>query len=123
MPDVHAAEMRAVWIRIADALDDGHLALVIQGLEFREVRIQADGVRQLEHLVRGEAEGRPDGCVARISKRDERVDAVIAARKLQHDEDQVVRGAWLTVNRGGGPCNEGRREEAGGHEQRAAAEK
>ena len=33
VPDVHAPEVGAIGVRVADALDDGHLSLVVQTLE------------------------------------------------------------------------------------------
>ena len=92
VPDVHAAEVGTVGRRIADAVDDGDLAGVIQSLDLRQRRIEAELVVDVQHLVGGYAHRGPVVMVASVGVGNDRVHVVIAAGELDDDEDGVFGG-------------------------------
>jgi len=76
---------------VPDALDDRHLALVVQRLDAFEVLVQAVVLVDRQSGVRLLAQGRAKVAVLRIADRDQRLQAIIAAAELDHHEDLVVR--------------------------------
>ncbi len=52
LPDRHAAEVRAVWVRIADAGNRRELPGLQQFVERPQLRMQADGVGELYRVFR-----------------------------------------------------------------------
>ena len=84
--------MRAVGRRIADAVDDGHLARIIQGLDLGQRRVKAEVVVNRQHLVGGDAHGRPVVVVTAVSVGNDGVQVVVAAGELDDDEDWVFGG-------------------------------
>ena len=101
LPDVHRGEVRAVRVRVADALDHLHQPLVVELLERREVRMQpepADAVerqrRRLRVLRRGAGRADPDlrarAVVLVVAEGDHGVEAVVASAELDHDQDALL---------------------------------
>ena len=74
--------MRAVGVGVADALDNRHLALVVQVLERAHGRVEANVVIQAEHLLLRHPNGGAVVGVERVAVGDQGVDCVVAARKL-----------------------------------------
>ena len=92
VPDIHAAEMRAVGRRIADAVDDGHLAGVIQGLDLGQRRVKAELVVDMKDPVSGNPNGGPVVVVTAVGVGNDGVQVVVAAGELDDDEDGVFGG-------------------------------
>jgi len=53
LPNLRGTEMRPVGIRVTNPLHNGQLAAIVQGLESHQGRVQAQLIRELEHLVAG----------------------------------------------------------------------
>ncbi len=91
LPDLHRAEVRAVGVGVADALDDRGLArsrsLAISPID----GVQADLVGDLVDLPRRQPQGPAGLGVAVEPVRHDGVQAVVAAEELDDDEDAVVR--------------------------------
>ena len=64
-PDAHRREVAEVGGLVADAADDRDVALVEQGLELRERRVQADAGRDRQRLAGRDREPGPELVVAR----------------------------------------------------------
>ena len=92
VPDVHAAEVGTVGRGIADAVDDRHLAGVVQLLEFGQGRVEAVVVINGQYLVGGDAHGGPVVVVASVAVGYDGVQVVVAAGELDDDEDGVFGG-------------------------------
>ena len=90
LPHTDRVEVRERWLRVADALDDRDLALVVERLHALEVLVEAEVVRDRQRLVRGFTELRPQVAVGLVMQRDDRLQAVVAAGELDHHEDLVV---------------------------------
>ena len=115
--------MREGRIGIADALDDGDLALVPQALDAAEVVVEAElrveGQRLGDHRPR---ELWPQVVQRRIRERHQRAQAVVAAGELDHDQDVVIAHAFFLgrVDGAGERVRHGR--VAGGEARGAGAE-
>ena len=79
VPDVHGAEVGPVGYGVAHALDYGHLALVVQGLELRHVGVDAQFVIDGHNLVHRDVDVGPVVHVQRIGVRDKGVHEVVPA--------------------------------------------
>ena len=88
--DVHAAEVRARGVGVADALDHGHIAVVVELLEPAAVGVEAERVGDRQHLILRDVHQRARVVVVPLGIRDEGVHEVVAARKLHHDQDRVL---------------------------------
>jgi hypothetical protein len=83
--------VRAVRVRVADALDDGDLVLLEELLaDLLEGRVQAQFVVDLDDLGRLNAEGRAELVVQVVAVRDDGVEPVVAAGHLDDDQDGVL---------------------------------
>ena len=78
VPDIHGAKVRAAGFRIADTLNDGHLPLVIELLEWSHGRIEANGVIDRQYLFCRNPDTRPVVEVQGVTVRDDRVQGVVA---------------------------------------------
>ena len=92
LPDVHRLEVRAVRVRVADALHDGELALLEQLLaDLLEGRVQADAGRSTLMTWLGWMPRVGRSLWYRSSRvRDDGVEPVVAAGQLDDDEDGVL---------------------------------
>ena len=93
VPDVHAAEVGTVGRRVADAVDDGNLAGVVKRLDLGQGRVECELVVDGQRPVRGDANGGPTIVITPIIIRDDGIEVVVAAGKLNDDEDGVLGGA------------------------------
>ena len=84
-PDGGGDEVRAVRIRIADALDDAEVAFLEQRAEEGHRGVQADVVAELDDFLFLLGEARPGLVIGVIREGDERVEPVIAAGELEDD--------------------------------------
>jgi len=78
--DVGGAEVRAIGIGIADPLHEAHLAVVVETLQAREIRMQSDIIIELQNLFDLHAEIRTGTMVSIIRIWHSHVQTVIAAR-------------------------------------------
>ena len=108
--------MRAIRVRVADVLDDGHLARIEFGLERCQAWVQAEMIVQLDDLPGAEAEGRARLEIEIVAKRDDGVQAVVPAAQLDDDEDVRIR---LRAGRARGPGDKRRDVRAGRDEAEA----
>ena len=116
LPDLRRAKMRAVGIRIADALNDGELARVVKFLETGQARMQSDIVVQFQNVPGGNVDAGAGLVIKIVRVWNHGVEAVIAAGQFDHHEDAVLgRRARGGLRPGGCPG-----ERAGGPEREAA---
>src|SRR5207249_11780544 len=59
MPDIHRTKVRAGRVGVANAMDDGDLALVIELFHRPHVRVEGQGIVNGQHLVLGDTHIRP----------------------------------------------------------------
>ena len=74
---------------VAAAVDDGEQAVFVEMLEADHRGMKAEAVGRFDHLVLGDAELRPRAVVRRIAVRHDGVQAVVAARQLDDDENAL----------------------------------
>ena len=115
LPDVHGLEVRALGVRVADALHDRQLSLFPHRPEALHAGVQADVVVQADHHVLGLAQRGPGLVVQVVGVGNDGVEAVVAAGHLQHDQDVVL----ARRGRLRGPGHELRDHRAQGHQRRA----
>ena len=90
-PDIGAAEVRAIGIRIADGMHDRQIARVPKLLESLGGRMQSPLVVELQSGVARDADLRPRAMIIVIADRDDGVQAIIAAGQLEDDQNLVIR--------------------------------
>lgn len=107
VPDVHGLEVGAVGVGVADALDDGGLAVVEELFERAHLGVEADavgvGAGELEGFVLADADAGAGLVVLGHAVGDDGVEPVVAAGELDDDEDVVFGHA----GRGGEPHHGG----------------
>jgi hypothetical protein len=89
LPDFHGAEVRAVGLGVAAAVDDGELAGVKEVLEAGHAGVEGEVVVELVELV-FDGDGGAGFFVGVVGEGDDGVEAVVAAGELDDDEDVVV---------------------------------
>src|SRR5579871_147595 len=90
LPDGYALEVRAIGIWVAHALDNGQAMALQQLACIAQRRMQADGVVDLDQAGQWQAQHAAVPGIALVGERDHRVDAVVAAIELDHDQDPAV---------------------------------
>jgi hypothetical protein len=88
--DVHRPEVRAAGVLVADPLDDSDIAGQVQVAERRRGRVERQGVRERQGLALRHMHQRAGVVVVAVLERDDRVQEVVAARKLHDDQDRVL---------------------------------
>jgi hypothetical protein len=78
VPNMHGAEVRAVRVGIADALNDGHFPLVPQGLDGLHSRVEPNALDDGQVLLRVDPHHRPVLQVEWVGVGDDRIQRVIA---------------------------------------------
>ena len=81
--------MGAGGVGIADAVDDGQVALVVEFLQHPHTGMKGQFVVDPEHFPVGNAHGRPVVPIQGVGVGDDGVQVVVAAGKLQHHQDRV----------------------------------
>ena len=89
VPYVHRPEVGAVRLRVADAVDDRHLALVPQPLQRLQVGPEGQLVVDLQQPLRVVGYRRAVVVVQPVLVRHHRVQVVVAAAKLQHHQRPI----------------------------------
>ena len=82
--------MRAVGVRVADAVDERDVALVPEILDRSERRIESELVVKIQHLVLRNVDEGPVVVVLPVAVRNDRIQGIVAARKLQDYECLLV---------------------------------
>src|SRR5689334_20857863 len=91
VPDVHRTKMRSVRVRIADALNNRQVLILVQLLEAGHLRMQAELIVQLQDLIIRNAKHNPVSAVTIVAERYNRIQTVVAAAQLYDDENLVAR--------------------------------
>ena len=89
VPDVHSAEVGAVGVRIADALNNRHPAFVVQALEGRRVAVNRQVVVDGQHILLAQHDFLAGVVVVRVVVRHDGVHKVVAAGEL-HDYQSLL---------------------------------
>ena len=89
MPDVHGPEMRTGRVLEPDAVDDGHVALVIDGLELLGVGPEGQIIVDGQHLVFGDVDLGPVVPIQGIGVRHDGVQVIVGAGELEYDQHRV----------------------------------
>ena len=124
VPDVHRAEVRAIWIRVADALDDRERAALVEFAEPGEIRVQRDPVVERDHRLRVHRQLAARVEVGTVGVRDHGVQTVVATAELDHDQHPAPRER-LSIRQllGEDAAHEcGRHQRPGGDERQPACE-
>ena len=89
VPDVHAAEVAARAVGVADAVDDSHVAVIPEPAQRGQFGVEADAVVQLEDALVRDSHHGPLFAVKRLSMGDYGVHVVVAAGKLQDHQNRI----------------------------------
>ena len=92
MPDVHGPEVGPGGIFEPDAVDDGHLAIVVHLLKRAHVGVKSQLVVDGQDLVLGDVYLGPVVPVFAAGVRDYRVENIVGSGKLQNDHHRVFLG-------------------------------
>ena len=87
-PDIHGPEVGQAAVGVADALDDGQIALVPVLLQGGHGRVEAQLVGDGYDLVLWDPQSRAVVPVMRIGVRDDRVHSVVATGQRNHCQDR-----------------------------------
>src|SRR6476660_3421002 len=112
VPVTHRGEMRETRMVVSTAMDDRHLAVLVEALEPDHRRMKSESVADLDHLALRNAQMGPRAVIRRVAVRYDRVEAVVAAGQFDDDEDAL--GVFLDARalerlrdeRGGGARDE-----------------
>ena len=81
---------------VADAVDDCHVAAVIDVLQRGHLRVEANLVVNLDDPLFGNAYGRAVVPVQRVAVGDDGIQVVVAPGELEHYQNRVFLGAGHT---------------------------
>jgi hypothetical protein len=103
---------------VAAAVDDPKHPVLVEPLEPDHRRMKAEALAGLDRVVLCDSKLRPCAVVGRIAVRHDRVQAVVAAGQLDHDEDPL----GVLLDAGPGEClrREGGRRPAENQRQAGA---
>ena len=91
VPDVHGAEMRAVRVRVADALDDRQRAAVVELLQARHAGVERQTIVKAQRGLGVHRQIAAGVVVGAVAVRNHRVEPIVAAAELEHDQRSPVR--------------------------------
>ena len=74
---------------VAAAMDDRQQAVLVEPLEADHRRMEAEAVGGLDDLALGDSEFRPRAIVRGVAVRHDGVQAIVAARQLDDDENAL----------------------------------
>lgn len=94
LPDIHAAEMAVVRLRVTHAADDGQLLALPQLVEPGHRRVQSERVVQSQHLRRRVRKLWTSVVVGGIAIRNKGVQAIVAAVHGQHHQYLLTARQW-----------------------------
>lgn len=110
VPDVHADEVAAVGVGIADAVNDGHASVVEELLESFGGGVKTEGIVEFEDVLPGDRELAAVSVVGVHLVGNYGVQAVISAGELDDDENALVEVFWgvrvVAGERAGGVAEE-----------------
>ena len=107
LPDRHAHVVRAIGIRIADALHDGEPSVFEQIGRRSQSRMQADSIVHHDQSVRAKSQLVAMLRVAFIGERYDCVDTVVTATELNHDQNAAVVVGLRRADRAAEECRKG----------------
>src|SRR4249920_2801488 len=84
MPDIHATKMRTVGVGIANALDNGHLALVVEFLQRPGTWMKRQRVVERQDLVGWDTHCWPGVVVNAVGIWNDRIHEIVATGQLHH---------------------------------------
>ena len=90
LPDFSGTKMRAIRIRITDALHNRNVSFVVERFYAGESWIERNVVVDLEDLIRSEPKPRPSDVISVIGVGNDHVESVVATRHLQHHQNRSV---------------------------------
>src|SRR5262249_34660240 len=91
VPDVHTTEVRTVRVGIANALDNGHLAGVIEFLERPGTGMKRQRIVEGQNLLGWDAHSGPRVVINAVRIRNDRVHEIVAAGELHHHQYRSFR--------------------------------
>src|SRR5262245_29259781 len=100
--------MREARMVVPTAVHDRHLAVFVQALETNHRRVKSESVANLDDLALWDAQMGTRAVIRRIAVRHDGVQAVVAARQFDDDEDTL--GVFLDAR----PLERLRRQRGGG---------
>ncbi len=103
LPDFRRAKMGTVRIRVADSLNHGKLAGVVERFEAAQAGMKSELVVELQDALGGQGEAWPRLEVMIIGKRNHRVEGVVAAGHLQDDQNVGIAAGDGLRGQIGGP--------------------
>jgi hypothetical protein len=77
VPDIHGTEVGAAGFRIANPLNNGHLALVIELFDWSHGRVEPNLIIDGQHLVLRDSDMWPVVIVQGVAVRNNRIQAVV----------------------------------------------
>ena len=101
LPDRHAPEVRAIRVRVADALHDRQPAILDHVGRAAHRRMEPDVVCQLAKPISRQTQLLAMPGVILVAVRDDGVDAVVAPVELDHDQDAAVAVGPAPLSRSG----------------------
>src|SRR5579871_2131130 len=101
VPVGHGREVREGRILVTAAVHDGELAIFVEAFEARHAAAEAEVVVDGAQLLTRHAEIRAVLVIGVVAVRDQSIEAVIAARELEHHQNFAI-GASLRGQGGGG---------------------
>ena len=84
--------MGPVRVGVADSLDDGHLALVVERLQRGHGRVESNLVVDPQDLLFVHPYHRPVVGIERVAVRDDGIDCVVSPGELKHHQHRVFLG-------------------------------
>ena len=82
--------MRERGLLVADAMDDGHVAILVEALQARHGVLEAEMVIELAQARRLDTDPRPCPVVGVVPVGHHGVEAVIAAGQFHHHQDAIL---------------------------------
>ncbi len=86
---------------VADALDDGHVAVLVEPLEAGHPCREAEMVVDLAQALRRQSKPRPCPVIGIVAEWNDGVQPIVGTGQFDHDEDAFI-GRWLGCLRRGG---------------------
>src|SRR4030095_3463039 len=89
VPEAHRGEMRQARMVVAAAMNHSERAVLVEPFEANHGGVESEAIGNLDNLAFGNPQLRPRAVVRGVTKRDHRVQAVVATRQLDDHKDPV----------------------------------
>src|SRR5580765_3684539 len=131
LPNLCGAEMRAVGVRVADALDNCQMAGIVKLFEAAHARMESDVIIHFQDLLFSQTNPGPGAMIVIVGVGNDRVKAVVAAGHLEDDQNAGIMAGCnlcgflrsLSLEHGKGVSEEGGNGPGEGAAQYSAAKK